>query len=359
MTDRFGLDGIAEIRDDERTRSITAENPAGAVGAGGQAASDLGPGRKGRPCIRDVEPGETREIAAIDGPGEIRHVWMTFPISTDAGGAVLRDVILRMYWDGEDEPSVEVPIGDFFCNGHGQRCDVNSVPMVVVPNGGFNCYLPMPFRESARIEIANQHPDPISQFFYQVDYAELDDLPAETAYLHAQWRRTNPTPLGEDHTILEAEGEGHLVGTYLAWTALADNWWGEGEVKCFVDGDEAFPTICGTGAEDYVGGAWCFGREDERGEWRPQPYSTPYLGYPLCDRGEVEQGRPPRHGLYRWHLPDPIRFAEDLRVTVQAIGYDDGLFERSDDVSSVAYWYQAEPHAEFPELPDRRARRPR
>jgi len=334
---------------EERTRSITAENPGGEVGAGGQASSNLGPERKGRPCI-PIGSGETETIADVDGPGEIRHVWITVPDETDGG-----DHVLRAYWDGEDDPSIEVPLGDFFCNGHATRCTVNSEPIVVAPSGGFNCYLPMPFREHATITVESEHPEEIRGFFYQIDYAVGVDL-KDSAYLHAQWRRENPTTRGEDHTILDGvEGRGQYVGTYLAWTALSDGWWGEGEVKFYLDGDEEYPTICGTGTEDYVGGAWCFRTGDG-----PETYSTPYLGYPFRDPGGDGQGHPPRHGLYRFHVPDPIRFEEDLRVTVQGIGLGrDGYRERSDDVSSVAYWYQEEPHASFPELPGAMARRPR
>lgn len=350
----FGLGQLPRLSD-AKSRSITAENPAGEVGAGGQAESELGQSRKGRPCLRDIDAGTTCEIAAIEGPGVINHIWMTVPDSTGAGDHVLRDLVVRMYWDGEDEPSVEVPLGDFFCNGHAMRCTVNSMPVVVAPAGGFNSYWPMPFDERARITVENQHPRALPALFYQIDYALVPTLDDETAYFHAQWRRENPTTPGEDHTVVDGiEGQGHYVGTYLAWTALEEYWWGEGEMKAYIDGDETFPTICGTGTEDYVGGAWCFGLGD------PETYSTPFLGYPLRLSDSTEKDRPPHHGLYRWHIPDPIRFQEDLRVTIQQIGHDGrGLFERSDDVSSVAYWYQTEPHSAFPELPDADTRRPR
>lgn len=340
---------LTRIRD-ERSRSITAENPDGEVGAGGQAASDLGVGRKGRPCIT-VPSGETKTLADIEGTGEIRHIWLTLPDSTEGSDYVLRDLVLRMYWDGEDEPSVEVPVGDFFCSGFGERAKVNSEMVVAAPEGGFNTYFPMPFADSARITIESDHPVDLDGLYFQIDYSLRDELPDDTAYFHAQWRRSNPAPAGEDHTILaDVEGAGTFVGTYLAWASLSGDWWGEGEVKFYIDGDDEFPTLCGTGTEDYVGGAWCFG-DDET-------YSTPYLGYP---HSSGEDGPVHNHGLYRWHVPDPIRFTEDLRVTVQQIGanHKDGYFERSDDVSSVAYWYQREPHAAFPELPDRSDRRPR
>jgi hypothetical protein len=350
----FGLGKLTTLSDAE-SRSITAENPEGKVGAGGQAESALGPSRKGRPCLRDVDAGTTTEIADIEGPGTITHIWMTVPDRTGAGDHVLRDLVLRMYWDDEDEPSVEVPLGDFFCNGHAIRCPVNSLPVVVAPDGGWNSYWPMPFHERARITVENQHQRALPALFYQIDYSLVPELSDDTATFHAQWRRENPTTPGEDYTIVDGiEGRGHYVGTYLAWTPLEQYWWGEGELKVFIDGDEEYPTICGTGTEDYVGGAWCFGLGD------PETYSTPFLGYPLRHWDSDEQDEPPYHGLYRWHVPDPIHFQEDLRVTIQQIGHDGReLFERSDDVSSVAYWYQDEPHSPFPDLPDASRRRPR
>ncbi len=186
MRSAFGLSDLTRIAEDERTRPITAENPDGDVGAGGQAASNLGPGRKGRPCLRDVPAGVTEPLAEIDGPGVIRHIWVTVPDRTEASDYVLRDLVLRMYWDGEDDPSVEVPLGDFFCNGHATRADVNSMPVVVAPDGGFNTYFPMPFSEHARVTVENQPPGELPMFFYQTDYALVDELDDDTAYTGGQ-----------------------------------------------------------------------------------------------------------------------------------------------------------------------------
>ena len=354
MPTKFGLQGLSELRD-VRSRSITAENPEGTVGGGGQAASDLGQGRKGRPNVT-LSESETTTIADISGSGVIRHIWMTVSGGDATNDHVLRNLVLRAYWDDESYPSIEVPLGDFFCNGHARFTNVTSEPIVVAPKGGFNCYFPMPFREGAEITIESEHSEDV-MLFYQVDYTE-EVVDEDAATFHAQWRRTNPTTLGEDHTVLDGvAGEGQYVGTYLAWTSLGDHWWGEGELKFYLDGDEEYPTLCGTGTEDYVGGAWCFLPTGAESVADPETYSAPYVGYPLYDD---DGAHPPYHGLYRWHIPDPIRFREDLRVTVQAIGHDGtGLFERSDDVSTVAYWYQREPHEEFPELPNTRARRPR
>jgi hypothetical protein len=199
----------------------------------------------------------------------------------------------------------------------------------------------MPFRKGARITIESQHGDPIRGFFYQITYA-LTEVPETAAYFHAQWRRSLTTREVPEHVILEdIKGQGHYVGTYLAWAQLSNGWWGEGEIKFFMDGDDEYPTICGTGTEDYFCGAWGFGGET---------YSTPYLGYPLYRK---EPGEVPMHGLYRWHVMDPIRFKQNLKVTIQALGWwPNGKFEPlTDDIASVAYWYQAEPHAAFPAFP--------
>jgi hypothetical protein len=334
----YGLFDIARLSNG-KTRSISAENPKGEVGAGAKEVPDenspasmLGKGWKVRPCITLPKNSNT-VLADIEGPGTIRHIWIT------VDPRAYRNCILRMWWDGEATPSVEVPLGDFFANGHGIRTNVNSLPIAVNPNGGFNSYWPMPFRKHARIEIESQDWEDIHGFFYQITY-ELDEVPDDAAYFHAQWRRT-VTPIDNpQHTILDGvKGKGHYVGTYLAWTQLANGWWGEGEIKFFIDGDTEYPTICGTGTEDYFGGAWCFG----------ETFSTAFLGYPLWRKAE---GEVPKHGLYRWHILDPIRFESDLRVTIQALGWwPNGKFQPlQDDIASVAYWYQTEPHAVFPPM---------
>jgi hypothetical protein len=348
MNGGFGL-GSIHLLSDAETRSISAENPRGERGGGARAVPDkenaasmLGAGWKVRPCIT-LEPETTTTLADIEGPGIIQHIWIT------VHPKAYRDTVLRMYWDDEDTPSVEVPLGDFFCNGHGLRCNVNSLPVAVNPSGGFNSYWPMPFRARARITIENQRWEPISGFFYQITYA-LTPVPEEAGTFHAQWRRSMTARQCPEHTILEGvEGQGQYVGTYLAWEQLSNGWWGEGEIKFFLDGDQDHPTICGTGTEDYFGGAWAFGDE---------PYSTPFLGYPLFWR---EPGEVPKHGLYRWHVMDPIRFRRDLKVNIQALGWwPNHKFEPlTDDIASVGYWYQAEPHAPFPAMLPPEGRWPR
>lgn len=350
-----------------KSRAINAENPTGEKGRGGMAASNLGVSRKGSPCLT-IKSGEETLLADINGTGVINHIWMTVTNKTSEGDCfVLRDLVLRIYWDQEETPSVEAPLGDFFCLGFGASYTVNSYPIVVNPLRGMNCYFPMPFGKQARITVENQHVRDIGGFFYQVDYCLYDSLPENTGYFHARWRRENPTIIGKDYTILDqVQGRGQYVGTFMALQTLERYWWGEGEIKYFIDGDTEYPTICGTGMEDYFGGAWSFARH-ENGNTVETTYNTPFLGYPYyssqddiikhpCHNSDC----PPMRSFYRWHLPDPIYFEEDLRVTIQQIGVShNGLFERSDDVSTVAYWYQLEPHHPFPALPERKLRIPR
>lgn len=359
------MSNIAEI-DYCDSRSISAENPEGKRGWGGQAEGELGKSRKGKAFL-DLESGKEMTIADIHGSGVINHIWITVQDSSPAGEFVLRDLVLRMYWDDSDTPSVEVPIGDFFCCGFSTKCQVNSLPIVVAPYGGFNSFFPMPFRKRARITVENQHGGLIHAFFYTVNYSLSNEIDPKLGYFHAQWRRTKYSKLKEDHVILDIKGEGHYVGTYLAWTALERYWYGEGEVKFYIDDDKDFPTICGTGVEDYVGGAWGFYEKDEYGvvSRKESTYCTPYMGYPYCSSvsGTKEiygYDALPMHGLYRWHIVDPICFKKRLKVTVQEIGHNgDKLFERADDVATVAYWYQTDINKDFPLLPDKEYRTPR
>jgi hypothetical protein len=338
-----------------QTRSISAENPTGEKGKGGMAiegkgaiaSRELGQGWKVSPCI-GIEGKDTVVLADIEGPGAIQHIWMTvMPTSW-------RHLILRFYWDNEGAPSIEVPLGDFFCNGWGVRCDVNSVPIAVNPAGGFNCYWEMPFRNNAHITIENISSDAVNDFFYQIDYT-LTDVPEDRAYFHAQWRRNNPLPYKDVHTLVDGiQGQGHYVGTYIAWGTNNNGWWGEGEIKFYMDGDKDWPTICGTGTEDYFGGAWCF--EQPKGEY--DNYSTPYLGLPQIIKPDGFYQSQQRFGMYRWHIMDPIRFQQELHVTIQALGWRSSLDGKprylplQDDIASTVFWYQSEPHTAFPQIPD-------
>lgn len=336
-----------------QSRSISAENKTGAKGQGGKAtegtgavaARELGQGWKISPSIR-VGGNEIVTLADIDGSGVIQHFWCT------VDPAFYRRLVLRIYWDGEEDPSVEVPLGDFFCNGWCVPCNVNSLPISVNSTGGFNSYWEMPFHKHARITLENISPDEVRHFYFQIDYA-LTDVPEDVAYLHAQWRRNNPLPYMQDHTLIDGViGQGHYVGTYIAWGVHNNLWWGEGEIKFYIDGDTDYPTICGTGTEDYFGGAWGFDLNDHY-----HPFTGPYLGFhQFIDSDGAYKGQQ-RFGLYRWHVRDPIRFQKDLRVTLQALGWRSELEGKGrylplqDDIASTTFWYQSEPHAPFPELP--------
>lgn len=349
----MSLANLAQLSNAE-TRSISAENFTGAKGQAGMATEgtgaiagrELGQGWKISPSI-NVPGSSTVTLADITGPGAIQHIWLT--VHPDHW----RRLVLRCYWDGEETPSVETPVGDFFASGWGERCNITSLAVCVNPAGGFNSYWEMPFRQHARITLENLAPDEVRGFYYQITYT-LTDVPADRAYFHAQWRRSNPLPYQTDHTILDGvAGQGHYVGTYLAWGVNNNGWWGEGEIKFYMDGDDQWPTICGTGTEDYFGGAWNF--EHPKGEYGV--FSSPYTGLPQVIKPDGLYRSQQRFGLYRWHIVDPIRFKQDLRVTIQALGWRSQLngmrryLPMQDDIASTAFWYQTEPHAPFPTLP--------
>jgi hypothetical protein len=217
----------------------------------------------------------------------------------------------------------------------------------VNPSSGFNSYWPMPFRRKAKITIENLDSHPMT-LYYQVDYTKAP-VPADAAYFHAQFRRTNPLPAKQDYTIVDGiQGKGQYVGTYMAWGVHNNGWWGEGEIKFFMDGDHEFPTINGTGTEDYFNGAYDF---EVNGKY--EEFTSPYSGLAQVIRPDGLYQSQQRFGLYRWHIVDPVRFDHDLRVTIQDLGWQaDGKYlPESDDISSVAFWYQTEPHAPFPKLP--------
>ena len=246
-------------------------------------------------------------------------------------------------------PSLECPVADFFASAWGEFAQVSSLAVCVNPRRGFNCYWEMPFRKSARITMENVA-DQEMTLYYQIDYT-LTDVPADAAYFHAQFRRTNPLPYKSDYTILDGvKGWGHYVGTYMAWGVNNNGWWGEGEIKFFIDGDTTFPTICGTGTEDYFCGSYNFENSVTK---QYQEFTTPYSGLSQVIRPDGVYNSQQRFGLYRWHVMDPIRFESDLRVTIQALGWRTGgrYLPLQDDIASTAFWYQTEPHAPFPPLP--------
>ncbi|MEA2011797.1 MAG: glycoside hydrolase family 172 protein [Verrucomicrobiota bacterium] len=358
---------------DAKSRSISSENRTGAKSAGAREpipvdengnlsgpARELGLGWKLKPNDL-IKAGETLELANIEGPGCIQQIWMT-PTGD------YRHTILRIYYDDQEQPSVECPVGDFFASAftdYHTFAQIDSAMVCVNPGNAFNCYWPMPFRKRIRITMENISPVGIDAgVFYQINYA-LNDVPDDAAYFHAQFRRTNPLPYGDVYTMIDGiKGKGQYVGTYMAWGLNNNKWWGEGEVKFYMDGDTkpklsdgkevagstGFPTICGTGTEDYFCGSYNF---ENKAKKEYQEYSTQYAGVPHIVRPDGVYNANTRFSMYRWHVTDPIRFEEDLKVTVQALGWRKGgrYLPLQDDIASVAFWYQTLPTAPFPELP--------
>jgi hypothetical protein len=314
-----------------KTFSISPENLTGEKGKGGMAkqgnasdaARELGQGWKVNPFII-IEPGKTFTLAEITGQGAIQHIWMT-PTGN------WRFSIIRMYWDDEATPSVETPAGDFFAMGWGKYAQISSLAICVNPGSAFNSYWVMPFRKKARITMENLDGTPM-RLYYQIDYTLTQK---------------------EVYTIIDnIKGKGHYVGTYLAWGVNSNGWWGEGEIKFYMDGDQQFPTICGTGTEDYFCGSYNFENQEKK---QYQEFTTPYSGLAQVIRPDGLYQSQQRFGLYRWHIADPVRFESDLRVTIQALGWKSAgrYLPLRDDIASVAYWYQVEPHAPFPKLPNK------
>ncbi len=334
-----------------QTRSISPENFDGAKGKGGmategtgaKAARGLGQGWKVSPSIR-IEAGQTVELANIDGSGAIQQIWMT-PTGN------WRFSILRIYWDDQETPSVECPVGDFFACGWGQYAPLSSLAVCVNPGSAFNCYWEMPFRKRCRVTMSNIADEQMT-LYYQINYT-VTDVPEDRAYFHAQFRRVNPLRYKDVYTIVDGiKGQGHFVGTYMAWGVNNSGWWGEGEIKFFMDGDKEFPTICGTGTEDYFCGSYNFENKVLK---QYETFTTPYAGLSQIIRPDGGYRSQMRFGMYRWHILDPIRFEQDLRVTIQALGWrNDGRYlPLQDDLASVAYWYQRLPTAPFLPLPEK------
>ena len=347
-----GASLLSVLTPNVESRQVSPENPTGEKGKGAMrvpdpanpdlafsgGASDLGQGWKVRPFIK-VAAHTTTAIMDVEGPGTIKHIWMaTSPDLSEVG----RSGVLRFYWDGEETPSVEVPIADFFAIGHGKFAPVNSSMVVDVPQASMNCYWPMPFGRHARITFTNDSDKDLPLLTFQIDY-EAGPIAANSGYFHAQWRRARVSRTLPLYSILDGvKGDGRYVGTFLSWMQLSSGWAGEGEVKFYIDGDRQFPTIAGTGTEDYFGADWGF----------PAVYSTPYMGNVLDHKSkDPEVGT--QWSLYRWHVPDPISFHKDLKVTIQDLGWwPNGKYQPlDDDFASTAFWYQKEPHAQFPRFP--------
>ncbi len=343
-----------------KTRSISPENFKGEKGKGGmategtgkEASRELGKGWKVSPSVI-IKPHTTFTIAEIDGSGSVQHIWMT-------PTGVWRNTIIRMYWDGEANPSVEAPVGDFFCMGWGVYAPLQSLAVCVNPGSAFNCYWPMPFRKKCRITMENID-DEEMYLYYQVDYI-LTDVPPDAGYFHAQFRRVNPLPYKSDFTLVDGiKGKGQYVGTYLAVGVHNNGWWGEGEIKFFMDGDTEYPTVNGTGTEDYFCGSYDFDTHTKNvagvEEVGYTEFCSPYAGMHQVIRGDGHYKVSQRFGLYRWHITDPIRFENGLKVTLQDLGWRAGgrYLPQQDDMASTVFWYQSEPHTPFPALPNKDA----
>jgi hypothetical protein len=357
----FGQDGLSGTlstlyrTSGAQTRSISPENFTGEKGKGGMAttgtgqnaAKYLGRGWKVSPSIR-VNAGERAILADLDGQGAIQHIWLTPAVAATTSW---RSLILRIWWDGEAAPSVEVPLGDFFAMGLGQYAQVNSLAVTVNPGSAFNSYWVMPFRKHVRMVVENRAKTNATLYF-QIDYA-LDSVPADAGTFHAQFRQVRPLPDKTDYVILDGvRGKGQYVGTYMTYGIAHSGWWGEGEIKFFLDGDKEFPTIAGTGTEDYFNGSYDFVSPLTRAY---QEFSGPYTGLVQVLRPEDREADT-RFGLYRWHITDPVRFQSDLKVTIQGLGWQQDGEARvyrpiQENMSSVAFWYQQGPHAPYPALP--------
>jgi hypothetical protein len=302
----------------------------------------------GNADARPVPSGSTITVLDDAGPGEISHIWFTI---ADQEQFHLKKIVLRMYWDGEQTPSVEAPIGDFFGLGIGEYFLYQSAPLAVGADKALNCFFPMPFQKHARITVTNEGHDPIRSLYWNIDWrAFRSPLPGAMAYFHAQYRQVTPniavsdTKLNLDgknnYVWIEASGRGHFVGVTMSVIENADGWWGEGDDMFFIDGEKR-PSINGTGTEDYFLGAWDFGGK---------PFSYALFGAPVV--GPEKKGA--KWSVYRFHLDSPIPFTKSLRATIEH-GHGN---DRADNFYSVAYWYQIEPHAPFPALPAVDARLP-
>lgn len=299
-----------------------------------------------------IKPGETMVMADIEGPAVIQHIWLTFnearPNWLEKGGSANPgEIVLRMYWDDGEHPAVESPLGDFFAAGFGLRREIRSFPVAVEGGDGYNCYWSMPFKKRGKITATNGGDKNVRSFYYHIDYLKVDDLPADTAYFCAQYRQEFPEQAGKDYLILDAEGQGHYVGTVMSARSRSPYWFGEGDARIYVDGD-AKPSIQGTGTEDYFLCAWGL-----------EPCLYPFFGCTHMSAGADDLGV--QYTLYRWHILDPIRFTKSLRFEIEHTGWItgdetesgkvEGHVEREDDLATVAFWYQVGQPKRFTMLP--------
>ncbi len=347
---------LYDLSTEVESRSVSFENPTGAPGEGGKAASELGVGRKGAPN-RFIGPGEEVVLFDVEGTGTVRHIWMTgewmdfsWMEPHPDRKKLLRSTVIRVYWDGQEHPSIECPLGDFMGFAHSRITSYQSAIHSVGENGALNFWLPMPFRESARITLSNGSELGFT-LFYQVDYTINEDHPDDVGRLHVCFRRENPTTLKEDFVLMPRRaGRGRFMGSLIGVRTLHPGWWGEGEVKIYMDGDTDFPTICGTGSEDYVGLSYGIQQTtfDYHGCNLRYVSDSTVIAWDIPREDSVMMNR---HyiSMYRWHIPDPVYWKESCRVTIQQIGCC--LYEREDDWSAATFWYEAVPSEPLPRLP--------
>lgn len=337
------------------SRSVTGENRTGNAGEGGRAASELGIGRKGAP-FHVLKPGETYQLCDIEGSGTIRHIWMTghwfeFHWKGEQGRSdMLRRLVVHAYWDGQEHPSIECPLGDFMGVAHSKTTFYESAAHSIGPQGSFNFWLPMPFASRARITLTNESGKDC-EVYHQIDYTLGDRHPKDVGRLHVLFRRENPTTPKADFELLpQRVGKGRFIGAVIGVRTLHPGWWGEGEVKVYLDGDEEFPTICGTGSEDYVGLSYGL----QSATYRYHGCSLKFESEQQSEAVDLRNGRMGTMNrqylsMYRWHILDPVYWEKACRITVQQIGCC--LYERDDDWSAASFWYEAVPSAPLPQMP--------
>ncbi len=332
-------DFLADLAKPHEGRSMRATSTA-KIGRDGKPDPNGRPDPNSNRDNSNVAPGQRKILLDAKGPGVITHIWMTFlgpephPWAKK-GSANHQEMLLRMYWDGREKPAVEAPVGDFFANSFGKRSEVISLPVIVEDADSYNCFWHMPFRKSARIEVVNESEKPISLLYYNIDWIKKESLSRDTPYFYAQYRQEYPVEKGKDYIILETEGKGHYVGTVLSVRTRSPAWFGEGDEKIYIDGEDK-ASIWGTGTEDYFLSAWGLKKT-----------STPYFGVPYFDQWGIVGGHT---SAYRWHINDPLVFNKGIKVTFEHFGWmspdenpqyrSHSWNEREDDYSSVAFWYQ-------------------
>ena len=350
-------DELYNLNNNFKSRSISFENPSGEPGEGGKAASELGVGRKGAPR-KSIKPGEEVTLCDIRNSGTIRHIWMTGEWSnpswlTDhriARAELLRSIVIRAYWDGQEYPSIECPLGDFMGLAHSKITAYESSVHSIGENGALNIWLPMPFVQNARIILTNES-DIEFLLYYQIDYTIDDNHNNDIGRLHVCFGRENPTTTKNDFEIMpKREGKGRFIGAVLGVRTLHPGWWGEGEVKFYMDGDKEFPTICGTGTEDWIG--LSYGLQQVTYQFHGCNLfftsDSTINAYDYASE-QMQKMKTEYVSMYRWYIPDPIYWNTDCRVTIQQIGCC--YYEREDDWSAAAFWYEPIPSAPLPEIP--------